>query len=156
MDKRKKEGIKPRSKISLKKYVFLEHRADMFIEAYGTSFEKALENTAEGLFETISNSKKLKMKKKIIISEIAENLTDLTTYLLSKIVSEGDAREMMFRKMKVKKFSKEKGHFIITVEVFGQEALHKLGKMYVKAVTHHEASVKCLKGKWTIKILLDI
>ncbi len=140
----------------MKKFKFLDHRADMFIEAYGKTYPEALENVAEGLFETISDSKKLKEKKCIILSESAPTLEQLTTYLLNKIVSEADAREMMFRKMKARKFDGKEGKFEIEVEVFGQPAAHKLGRMYVKAITHHEASVRHEKGKWTIKILPDI
>ncbi|MFH0971187.1 MAG: archease [Candidatus Micrarchaeota archaeon] len=138
------------------KFKFLDHRADMFIEAYGRTFPEALENVAEGLFETIADSEKLKEKKKLQIIENAPTLEQLTTYLLNKVVSEGDAREMMFRKLKVGKFSGKEGNYHISASISGQEAVHKLGRMYVKAVTHHEANVKHEKGKWTIKILPDI
>ncbi|MEK6843230.1 MAG: archease [Candidatus Micrarchaeota archaeon] len=140
----------------MKKFKFIDHRADMFIESNGKSYHEALENCALGLFDTICDSKKLSIKKKIIVREKASNLVDLTTFLLSKIVSEGDSREMMFKKMKVIKFEKGKKNFSIAVEVFGQPQVHKLGRMYVKAVTHHEAAVENKNKKWRIKILPDI
>lgn len=138
------------------KFIFKDHKADMFIEAYGKSYPEALENCAEGLFETIADTKGLKEKEKMFVMEKAAGLTELTTYILNRIVSEGDAKEMMFKRLKVRNFEEKQGMFFIEAEVYGQEAVHKLGRMYVKAVTHHEATVEEKKGKWTIKILPDI
>ncbi|MFH1750900.1 MAG: archease, partial [Candidatus Micrarchaeota archaeon] len=83
-------------------------------------------------------------------------LAELTTYLLNRIVSEGDAREWMFKRMKVLNFEEKQDLFFVEVEAYGQEAVHKLGRMYVKAVTHHEATVEEKKGQWRIKVLPDI
>lgn len=150
------QNVENKMKKSNKKFIFKEHTADMFIEAYGNTYVKALENAALGLFETISDTKKLKAQKKIILKEETANLAELTTYILSKIVSEGDAREMMFKRMKVRNFTIGKKGFALQVEVWGQKAVHKLGRMYVKAMTHHEAQVSEKNGKWTILVLPDI
>jgi SHS2 domain-containing protein len=142
--------------VNSKKFKFLDHRADMFIEAYGATFPEALENISQGLFETISDAKKLTEEKKFMLSEKAATLPELVTYLLNKVVSEGDAREMMFKRLKVLSYDGKEGKHKCVVEVYGQENVHKLGRMYVKAITHHEATVINQKGKWTIKILPDI
>ncbi|MFH1443552.1 MAG: archease [Candidatus Micrarchaeota archaeon] len=138
------------------KFKFLDHKADMFIEAYGKSYPEALENVAAGLFETIADSGKLKAVKIIKLAENAPTLEQLTTYLLNQVVSEADAGELMFNKLVVKKFGGKEGNYHVSVAVFGQKAVHKFGRMYVKAVTHHEATVTEKDGGWTIKILPDI
>ncbi|MEK6954854.1 MAG: archease [Candidatus Micrarchaeota archaeon] len=139
-----------------KRFIFKDHKADMFIEAYGKSYPEALENCAAGLFETICDASKLKERKKLLVKEKASTLEQLTTFLLNKIVSEGDAREMMYKRMKVIKFEEKKGMYSVKAQVFGQEAVHKLGRMYVKAVTHHEATVEKKGKNWLIRVLPDI
>ncbi len=139
-----------------RRFAFKDHKADMFIEGYGKSFKEALENVAEGLFETISDTGKLKERKKIYVKESAHTLEELVTYLLNKIVSEGDSQELMFKRLKVLNFEEGKDIYSVEVEVFGQEMEHKFGRMYVKAVTHHEAKVESRESNWSIIILPDV
>ena len=130
------------------KYRFFEHTADILFEAYGQSYPEALQNAAAAMFSVIGSAEG---KEKISLSLSAHNIGELTVFALSDILSESDAREIVFSRMEVKKFDPKA--LALEMEVWGEK---KRPRDSVKAVTHHELSVKEEKGRWTIRILLDV
>lgn len=137
------------------KYVLLEHKADALFEARGKSFEEAFENAAQAMFDTIADTKKLREEKTFKVEEkTAASLEQLVVFVLSDLLSESEARELMLKKIKVTEFSEEKK--LLKAIAFGTDAKHEFGKTVVKAVTFHELSVKKEDGEWKIRILLDV
>lgn len=142
--------------MATRKYVFLEHKADVMFEAFGGSFEEALENAALALFETIADTRKIKAKQRILLKEKAHALEDLASFVLSDLVAESDAREMFFRKMWVTKMTDEDGNYSVVFAAEGEPYSAEKGRTHVKAVTLHETQVEENGGKWRVRILLDI
>ncbi|MBI4406688.1 archease, partial [Candidatus Micrarchaeota archaeon] len=59
-------------------------------------------------------------------------------------------------KFKVTKLKQANNEWLLQGYAVGSEMLPELGGTTVKAVTHHECSVKKDGNLWTIKVLLDI
>lgn len=137
-------------------YKFLEHTADVLFEASGGSFEEALEAAADALFETICDVNQVGEKKRIDVSEKAGNLEDLVAFTLSDLLSEMEAEELFLKKFKVENFGKREGGFFIEGKAYGAEMNPEVGKTVVKGVTHGMLKVEGKKGKWKIRVLLDI
>lgn len=125
-------------------------------EARGKSFEEALENAAKAMFSSIARVEKLGEEKKVVFEEKASSLEELSSFVLSKALSEADASELFFKKMKVIEFKDTGKGFSIKCECLGQEMAPELGKTYVKGVTLHETRVEKSKKEWVIRMLLDI
>ncbi|MGC9113561.1 MAG: archease [Candidatus Micrarchaeia archaeon] len=143
----------------MEKYVFLEHKADVLFEARGFTFQEALENAAQALFDTIADTSSLCEEEAVQVEERAENLEDLANFVLADLLSEGDARETFFKHFSVKEFKKVEGGYELKGVAVGCEMKPENGRTAVKAVTHHETRVTPPQGKrghWTIKMLLDI
>lgn len=140
----------------MKSHRFLEHTADVLLEATGGSFEEALEAAADGLFETIADVKKLGETKEIKISEEVPDLGNLVVFTLSDLLSEMEAEEMFLKRLKVEKFEKADGNFILEATAYGSPQQREFGNTVVKAVTHHLLQVEEKQGKWKIRVLLDI
>ncbi|MFH1107545.1 MAG: archease [Candidatus Micrarchaeota archaeon] len=138
------------------KYRYMGHTADVMYEAYGQSFEKALENAALALFEVIADTRKIRAAKKVELREKAETLEDLAGFVLSDLNSESDAREIFFKRMKAGKLERTKDGYSIGFTAEGEPYSVEKGRSHVKAVTKHETQVEEKGGKWRIRILLDI
>ncbi|MDD5318086.1 MAG: archease [Candidatus ainarchaeum sp.] len=143
----------------MKSHRFLEHTADALFEASGDSFEEALEAAADALFETVADTSKIRSVKTFKIGESAGSREDLVVFTLSRLLSEMDAGEAFFKEFKVEelKAGVGAGGFSVTGEARGAPANPKIGRIVVKAVTHHLLQVREGDGgKWSIRVLLDI
>lgn len=136
---------------------FLEHKADILFEASGDSFEEALEESANALFETIADVSHVKNDSSIVVEARARNLRELAVFILEELLSEGDANNLFFNAFKVASFEKaENNGFVLKGVASGSRRRSEFGKTDVKAVTHHESEVKKTAKGYTIKILLDV
>ncbi|MCX8194770.1 MAG: archease [Candidatus Micrarchaeota archaeon] len=129
-------------------YRFLEHTADIMFEAYGKSYPEALENAAKAMFSVIGSAKE---KERVVLSVSAHSLEELTVQALADLLAYADTHEVVFSRMKVRKFDGEKCS--VELEAWGEK---KRPRDSVKAVTYHELMVKEDKDGWTIRIILDV
>ncbi len=139
-----------------KAFKFFDHTADILYEAYGKTYEEALENAALALFETIADLKKVKTTRTVKIREWAPNRDELVVRVLSDLVAERDARGLFFKTFSVSKVEEKDGGFALQGEAKGSPMTPVAGLLDVKAVTHHETKAFQQKGKWTVRVLLDI
>lgn len=139
-----------------KAFKFFDHTADILYEAYGKTYEEALENAAAALFETIADLKKVKTTRSVKIREWAPNRDELVVRVLSDLVAERDARGLFFKTFSVIKIEEKDGGFALQGEAKGSAMTPQAGMLDVKAVTHHETKAVQIKGKWTVRVLLDI
>lgn len=132
----------------LQQYRFLDHTADLLFEAYGKSYEEALENSAKALFSIFGSAVP---KKKAAFSCTAHNLEELTVQVLADVLAYSDTHEMVFSKFAVAAFNPEKP--AVLLDAWGE---HKRPRDSVKAVTYHEMMVAQDESGWTIRLLLDV
>ena len=129
-------------------YRFLEHTADIMFEAYGESYEKALENAAHAMFSVFGSAGE---SEHATFSVSAHNIEELTVQTLADILAYMDTGELIFSRAKVLEY--DAARHAVKIEAFGEK---KRPRDTVKAVTYHEMMVKEDKGGWTIRILLDV
>ena len=137
------------------RYHFLEHTADVLFEAYGSTFESALENAAEAMFSVMSHIDKLNGEMSFQVEEHADSLENLTVFTLSAILSESEIEKIMPKKFKVESIEHKNGEFLLKGKVYGEKWEGKKVKREIKAVTHHLLKVE-KNGKVSIRVLLDI
>lgn len=134
------------------KFEFLEHTADVKFQAFGKSLEKAFENAALALKETIAGKIKIKarIKKKIVI-EGKDNPSRLYKFL-EEFLYLLDAEDFILSKVKVKFFQKSR----LEVEVWGDNSRNYKFTNEVKAVTYNQMFVKKEKAGWICQVVLDV
>ncbi|MFH1779786.1 MAG: archease [Candidatus Micrarchaeota archaeon] len=138
----------------MKKYSFVEHTADVFVEGYGSTLKEAIENTALGLFAFTADLKKVKENKNVIIKQSAASISELVSFVLNELVSESDAGELFFKKFVVNKLDLTK--LVLEGVAYGSKMTPEAGEEHVKAVTHHGALVFKGDNGWVVRVLLDI
>ena len=129
-------------------YRFLEHTADIMFEAYGKSYQEALQNAAKAMFSVFGSASE---KEKASFSVSAHNIEELTVQALADLLAHMDTHEIVFSRIAVKRFD-SKGPSV-EIEAYGEK---KRPRDAVKAVTYHELEVLEEKNGWTIRIILDV
>ncbi|HDN95434.1 MAG TPA: archease [Thermoplasmatales archaeon] len=134
-------------------FKIIEHTADVGIEAYGETLEKAFENAAKGMFAIITNNGKIesKIERKVEIPYEGDDELLLVDWL-SELLYIHDVENLVFGDFKVKINDKLVGY------AYGEKydrQKHGYG-MQIKAVTYHMLEIKRNKKEVTIKVLFDI
>ncbi len=144
----------------MEKYKYLDHKVDVLFEAYGFKLEEAFENAAQAMFDTMCDTTKLNMDdnktERVEIEEDADTLEELIVFTLGDLIAESDSRELFFKNFKVTSLKQVDGSYVLKGYAIGSEMEPELGGTVVKAVTHHECSVKKEGNIWTIRVLVDI
>lgn len=143
----------------MKKFRFLEHTADIFIEGNGKTLAEAFQNTALGLQTLIAEDlKKIKPKIEKKIKIQSEDEQALVVDFLGQFLVFHDAENLVFSKIKVESIKESKGKLILKAAAKGEHydpKRHGHGTV-AKAITYHEMEIKKKKGIYSIKVLIDI
>jgi len=137
----------------MKKYDIIEHTADIGIKAYGKNLSECFENAAVGMFDIISDTKKVKPVGEYEISLKSDTVEELLVDWLSKLLTISDINNILFGKFDV---SVDEEKCELNANVYGENFAserHTAGKE-IKAVTYHILEVN--KEKGYVQVLFDI
>jgi SHS2 domain-containing protein len=137
----------------MKKYDIIEHTADIGIKAYGKNLSECFENAAVGMFDIISDTKKIKPVGEYRISLKSDTVEELLVDWLSKLLTVSDINNILFGKFDV---SVDEENCELNANVYGENfdsERHTIGKE-IKAVTYHILEVN--KEKGYVQVLFDI
>ncbi len=140
------------------KFEFLEHTADAYIAAHGTSMEEAFENAALAMFEVMTDTEKVVPKQKDAFSVEAEDEYALLYSWLEALLIEFDVNGAVYSKFEVHEVKETKDGFKLKATAYGEkfDPLKHTQKVGVKAVTYHQMEFIKEKQKYTLMFILDI
>ena len=141
------------------KFEFLEHTADIYVRAHGTSMQEAYENAALAMFETITKTGKVAPKNEEIITVEAEDPYALLYNWLEALLVSSETKCMLYSKFQITDWVETADSFKIVARVWGEKFQSKkhLQKVAVKAVTYHLMVVMHEKeGNVVLEFILDI
>ncbi|MCL4382139.1 archease, partial [Candidatus Marsarchaeota archaeon] len=102
--------------IKIKGYRYLPHTADVKFVAFGKSMEKAFDNSAMALFDTIAEVKELERRdEKVYILKLKANsddIKDLLWKMLQRCLSVSDSKGLFCYKCSSKITIKNKKYFL--------------------------------------------
>ncbi|MFH1306652.1 MAG: archease, partial [Candidatus Micrarchaeota archaeon] len=81
-------------------YKFLEHTADIFVEAEAKNFQEAISEAANAMFEFMGG-KEGEGKEFFVVEEKAENKGELVVSFLSSILAESEINEILPCKIEI-------------------------------------------------------
>jgi len=141
-------------------YKFLNHTADVSVEAIGATLEEAFEQTVYSLMETISPSFRSiitpKIEKIIIIE--AEDKEALLFDFLTEFLYIFDVEELIFNEIQIQSIKKSKNKYSLKAVAKGEKfdkIKHESGTE-VKAITYSFINVEEKKNRVKINIVFDI
>lgn len=138
--------------MKLKRFIFLEHTADIKFQAFGKNIEEVFENSALALKESIYENIKVKkkIKKKIIVN--AKDNEGLLYRFLEEFLYLLDAEDFLFSNVAKIKIKNNK----LTAKISGDKASNYKFTNNVKAITYNEMFVKEQDGKWIAQVVIDV
>ena len=144
----------------MEEFAFKEHDRGVLFEAYGFSFENALENAAGALFSVMAETGKVHEKEKVLVEEKASTLEELAAFVLSDLHDEVGAREIFLKEFKATHFAAVDGAFEFKGTAYGSEAQPEMAGKIVKGVVAEKVKVEKAEKNgsehWTITVLLDV
>ncbi|MCK9596066.1 archease [Candidatus Pacearchaeota archaeon] len=168
MRKKKGFGVLKKPVIKKKKFLFLEHTADMKFQAFGKTVEKVFINSASALKDAMAKGIKVAEIKKKIINIKRKDSEALLYAFLEEILYLLDAENFLtirVSKIKIEKntlkanqrFPFKQNEFNLKATVIGDDASNYEFTNSVKAVTYNEMFVKKTEnGSWVAQVVLDV
>lgn len=137
------------------KFRFLDHTADVGIQAYGETLCEAFENAALGMFNIITDPSKVGAQKDFEVTIEGADLKNLLHEWLDQLLILSQVNNMLFSSFKVDLKDLENG-VLLTGLVMGEPAdpSKHVYKTEIKAVTHHMLEVN--EDPPMVKVLFDI
>ena len=138
---------------------FLDHTADVSVEAQGKNLEEAFEQTAYSLMETITPSfvkMSPEIKKTIIIE--AEDKEALLFDFLTEFLYLFDVEELIFSEIKIHPIKYDQTKYQLKADIKGDKFnknKHEVGTE-VKAITYSYMIIEEKKKGVKINIVFDI
>ena len=135
---------------------FLEHTADVLIQAWGATIDEAFEQAGRALFEIMTDVSELKSEIEYTFKIEAEDLQALLYDYLDELIYVFDTERIAFNKFKVK--IKEVPRCSLDCEAWGEkfDPQRHVQKTEVKAPTYAQMDIKRESDKVTLQYVLDI
>jgi len=127
-------------------YRFLEHVSDLIIEGENATFEKALEDVAQGMTTQMGGEGASEVET-LEVEVKEENREDLVVAALTAVISECEAEVFTPKKISIERI--EGG---VKIRISGERKAHE---NIIKAVTYHGLKIE-ENEKCRITVLFDI
>ena len=141
-----------------KRFEFLEHTADLYIAAYGSSLEEAFENAAYAMFEGMTDLAKVQPLREDTFEAEGNDEQALLYNWLEALLVKFDVAGNLYSRFKVEGIEKTAQGFKLRAHIWGEPFNPKkhVSKVGVKAVTYHQMEVIKQSNLVTLKFILDI
>lgn len=139
-------------------FEFLEHTADVYIRAHGTTMQQAYENAALAMFETITKSSKIAQTTEETLEVEAEDQYALLYNWLEALLVKLETEGKLYSRFEIFEWQESAENFKIKARVWGEKFNPKRHpqKVAVKAVTYHRMVVICEPERVVLEFILDI
>jgi SHS2 domain-containing protein len=140
------------------KFEFLEHTADVYIAAHGTTLAEAFENAALAMFEVMTDTEKVNPNIEDSVEVEAEDEYALLYSWLEALLVKFETKNMFYSKFKISSINETSEGFKIKAAVWGEKfnAEKHTQKVGVKAVTYHRMEILKELEEVTLEFILDI
>jgi SHS2 domain-containing protein len=140
------------------KFEFLEHTADVYVRAYGSTMEEAYANAALAMFETMTDSNKIAQTQQETLEVEAEDQYALLYNWIEALLVKFETENMLFSKFEITDWKETSETFKFKAKVWGEKFDPKKHpqKVGVKAVTYHLMVVIREPQKVVLEFILDI
>jgi len=140
------------------RFEFLEHKADAYIAAYGTSLEQCFENAGLALFETMTDTGKVAKTVEEEVQVSGRDEVGLLYSWLERLLVMFETGGNLYSCFKVLEIQRTEDGYCLRARVWGEPfnpAVH-VQKTEVKAVTYHQMEIVEENGMVVARFILDL
>ncbi len=140
------------------KFEFMEHTADIYIQAHGRTMEEAYENAALSMFETITDTDKVVAAQEDSFEVEAEDQYALLYNWLEALLVKSETEGMLYSKFQISNWKETAESFKFKAKMWGEkfDPQKHPQKVAVKAVTYHRMVVIREPDRVLLEFILDI
>ena len=141
-----------------KRFRFLEHTADAFVEAYGKTLEEAFGSAAIALTEVMTEYEKVEAKIEKSFEVEAQDEPALLYSWLEELLLEFELKGMLYSRFKVLEIKKIPLGIKLRAKAWGESYDEKKhpSKVGIKAATYHMMQIKKEPEGVKLQFILDI
>lgn len=142
----------------MERFRFLEHTADVLIEAYGSTLEEAFENAAIAVFEVITDTGKVEPREERIVSVEGTDLENLLYRWIEELLILHDSEGLVISRAKIRSIEEADEGYRLEATVWGEPfngSRHE-HRTIVKAMTYAQLDIRKEGDRWVIRFVVDI
>jgi SHS2 domain-containing protein len=137
---------------------FLEHTADAYVEAYGSSLEEAFENAALATTDVMTEVEKVEAKNEETFTVEARDEFALLYSWLEEILLEFELKGKLYSRFEVSKIANTSDGFRLHAKAWGDnyDPEKHPSKVGIKAATYHQMAILKKPESVTVRFILDV
>ena len=141
-----------------RRFRFLEHTADAYIEAYGDTLEEAFENAALATMDVMTDAETVEPKIEDNVEVEAHDEYALLYNWIEELLIQFDTTENLYSRFKISSIEETPSGMRLKAKIWGEPFDPKKHpqKVGVKAITYHRMEIVKKPKKVTVKFILDI
>jgi len=140
------------------RFRFLEHTADAYVEAYGSSLEEAFENAALATTDVMTEVEKVEAKDEAMFTVKAQDEFALLYSWLEEVLLEFELKGKLYSRFEVSAIEKTSDGLNLLARTWGEtyDSEKHPSKVGIKAVTYHQMEILKKPESVTIRFILDV
>jgi SHS2 domain-containing protein len=141
-----------------KRFRFLEHTADAYVEAYGASLEEAFGNAALASTDVMTEVGKVEARNEETFVVEASDEPALLYSWLEEVLLEFELKGKLYSRFEVSGIEETAGGFRLRARAWGEkfDPERHPSKVGVKSVTYHLMEIVKKPESVTVRFILDI
>jgi SHS2 domain-containing protein len=142
----------------MKRFRFLEHTADAYVEAYGASLEEAFENAGAAFTEVMTSLESVKPTDEQSFVVEGRDLQALLYNWLEELLLEFELKQMIYSRFEVSNIEETVDGFKLRARAWGEtyNPDRHISKVGIKAATYHRMEINKTPEHVTLRFILDI
>jgi len=141
-----------------KRFRFLEHTADAYVEAYGSNLEEAFENAAAAMTDVMTELEKVEAKNEetFVIEEQDESA--LLYSWLEELLLEFELKGKLYSRFEVSGIAETSEGVRLHARAWGEnyDSEKHPSKVGIKSATYHQMEIIKEQNSVTLRFILDI
>jgi SHS2 domain-containing protein len=141
-----------------KRFKFLEHTADAYVEAYGTSLEEAFENAAMATLDVMTEPEKVEAKIEDALEVEAPDEYALLYSWLEEILVKFELTGKLYSRFKISSIEKTPLGWKLKAKAWGElyDPEKHPSRVGIKSVTYHQMEIVKKPKSVTVRFILDV
>jgi len=141
-----------------KGFKLLEHTADAYVEAYGTSLEEAFENAARATINVMTEIEKVEPKTEEALEVEAPDEYALLYNWLEKLLIKFELTGKLYSRFKISTIEKTHAGLKLKAKAWGEpyNPERHPSKVGIKSVTYHQMEIVKKPKSVTVRFILDL
>jgi SHS2 domain-containing protein len=137
---------------------FLEHTADAYVEAYGSTLEEAFENAARAMTDVMTELEKVEAKNEESFKVEAPDEYALLYSWLEELLLEFELKGKLYSRFEVSSIEKISEGFRLRAKAWGEEydSEKHPSKVGIKSSTYHQMEILKESKSVTVRFILDV